>query len=133
MPAQKSAARADRVIFARASPTRFPARHLGQTGSTVTDDNDMGLDFSNVTDDLAEESYPISKSELLDRYGDREIGIESGTRTLRELLEPVGQDEFDGQDSIHQTILTMVDKSAEGRERYSDRGLEFDQDDQVSF
>jgi hypothetical protein len=99
----------------------------------MTTDRDVGLDFGDLDDDLESESFPLSKDELLDRYGDREIGLESGTRTLDELLGPVGKETFDGQDDVHQTVLTMVDEAAEGRTEYSDRGTSTENTDDVSL
>lgn len=85
-------------------------------------DRDMGLDFGGLSEDLAAESYPLSKDELLSKHGDREVGTESGSKTLREIIGPLGQDEFADADAVHQAVLNMVGESAEGRVGYSDRG-----------
>jgi len=102
-------------------------------GFHVTDDRDVGLDFGDLQADLASESYPLTKDELLANYGDREIGTESGSKTLREILEPVGEDRFADETEVHQTVLTMVGESAEGRVNYSDRGTSQDEADQESL
>lgn len=102
-------------------------------GSTVTDERESGLDFSDLRDDLEDESYPLSNDELLDRYGDREIGTENGEKTLRQILGPVESDTYEDADQVRQAVFTMVGESAEGRTEYSDRGTSGDQSDQVSF
>jgi hypothetical protein len=96
-------------------------------------DRDVGLEFGDLRTELEEESYPLSKAALIERYGDREIGTESGSTTLREVLAPVGEETFEGADGVQQTVLTMVGESAEGRTEYSDRGTSQDEDDQESF
>jgi hypothetical protein len=99
----------------------------------MTDDRDVGLDFGDLREDLAAESFPLSKDDLLEEYGDRDIGTESGSTTLREILEPVGEETFEDVDAVRQTVLTMVDESAEGRPHYSDRGPSQDESEQQSF
>lgn len=99
----------------------------------MTDERESGLDFSDLRDDLEDESYPLSNDELLDRYGDREIGTENGEKTLRQILGPVESDTYEDADQVRQAVFTMVGESAEGRTEYSDRGTSGDQSDQVSF
>ncbi|RXK46646.1 DUF5789 family protein [Halorientalis pallida] len=93
----------------------------------------MGLDFGELRADFEDESYPLSKADLLAAYGDREIGTESGTKTLDEILGPVGGETFDGPDAVQQTVLTMVGASAAGRTDYSDRRTSQDESEQESF
>jgi len=85
------------------------------------DDRDMGLDFAGLSNALDDESFPLAKEELLSNHGDHEVGTESGSKTLREILGPLGQDEFVDADAVHQAVLNMVGESAEGRVGYSDR------------
>jgi len=99
----------------------------------VTDDRKLGLDFGDLRSDLESETYPLSKEELLDSYGDREIGTENGSQTFRDILEPVDQDTYESADAVEQTVLTMVDESAEGRVGYSDRGIGENDSDQQSL
>lgn len=88
----------------------------------MSDNRDMGVEFGELTDDLESESYPLTRADLLDRYGDRELEHASGETTLREVLSGEGQDEYDGPDAVHQAILNNVGTQAVGRDRYSDRG-----------
>lgn len=88
----------------------------------MSDDRDMGIDFGDLDEDLASEDFPLEKEELLDKYGDRELDHAGGAVTVEELLGPLGREEFEGVDAVHQSILNMVGKEAEGRPRYSDRG-----------
>jgi len=99
----------------------------------MTDDRDVGLEFGDLEEDLQTESFPLSKNELLDAYGDRAIHTENGDETIREILGQVGEETFDGPDEVHQTILTMVGEEAVGRTEYSDRGTSAGQEDQESL
>ena len=87
------------------------------------DNRDRGIEFGALTDDLESESYPLSKTELIERYGDRELEHSSGAVTLEELLVEEGDREFRNADAVHETILNMVGAEAVGRQRYSDRGV----------
>jgi hypothetical protein len=100
----------------------------------MTDEREHGLDFSAVQDELESLSYPVSTEELLDEYGDREIGTESGSQQLAEILGTGGGEEYQDPDDVHQSVLARVGESAEGRVGYSDRGgSEPDNDDQESL
>lgn len=88
----------------------------------MTDNRDMGIQFGDLTEDLEAEEYPLSREELLEKYGDRELEHASGSTTLRDVLTGEGQDTYEGQDEVHQVILNMVGTEAVGRDRYSDRG-----------
>jgi hypothetical protein len=107
-------------------------------GSSVTtdqteDSREQGVEFGSLAEELEAETYPIEKEELLDRYGDRELVLEDDTTTLEEVLEPLGQDEFESADDVRQSVLTMVSDEAIGRKDYSDRGGETDtEEDQES-
>jgi hypothetical protein len=90
------------------------------------DSRDQGVEFGSLAEELEEEEYPIGKNELLDTYGDEELGMENDSQTLREVLEPLGQDEFESADDVHQSVMTMVGDEAVGRKNYSDRGGEPD-------
>jgi hypothetical protein len=97
------------------------------------DDRELGLDFSNIEDDLESEDYPISADELLDRYGDRKIGTSGGSESFGEVLVTGGDEEFESADEVKQTVLNRVGQEAVGRKGYSDRGAgsaEGEQDDQ---
>ncbi|NEU58871.1 hypothetical protein [Halorussus sp. MSC15.2] len=86
------------------------------------DDRTLGLDFSNIEDDLENEEYPISADELLERYGDREIGMSDGSESFREVLVTGGDEEFESADEVRQTVLNRVGSEAVGRKGYTDRG-----------
>lgn len=86
------------------------------------DDRELGLDFGDVEDDLENEDYPVSADELLERYGDREIGTSGGSESFREVLVTGGDEEFESADEVKQTILNRVGQEAVGRKGYTDRG-----------
>lgn len=89
----------------------------------MSDNRDRGIEFGDLTDDLESETYPLTKEDLLDRYGDRRLKHASGSVSLRELVSAEGDREFENADEIHETILNMVGEEAVGREGYSDRGV----------
>lgn len=89
----------------------------------MSDNRDRGIEFGDLTDDLESESYPLTKEELLERYGDRRLEHASGSVTLEELLTEEGDREYENADDVHEVILNMVGGEAVGREGYSDRGV----------
>lgn len=92
------------------------------TDTGATDEREMGVDFGDLRGDLEDEEYPLSQGALLDRYGDRELEISSGTRTVREVLSDLGERDYESVDDVRQAVLNMVGEEAVGREGYSDRG-----------
>jgi hypothetical protein len=97
------------------------------------DDRTLGLDFSNIEEDLENEEYPISAEELLERYGDREIGMSDGSESFGEVLVTGGDETFESADEVRQTVLNRVSSEAVGREGYTDRGagnVEGERDDE---
>ena len=104
--------------------------HPTVTTDQSEDSREQGVEFGSLADELEEEEYPMSKGELLDTYGDREIELEDATRTLRDVLEPLGEDEFESADDVRQSVITMVGDEAIGRKNYSDRGDETDVGDE---
>lgn len=88
----------------------------------MSDDRDRGVEFGDLTEDLESEAYPLTKTELLEQYGDRQLEHASGSSSVRELLGEEGDDEYESADEVHETILNMVGEEAVGREGYSDRG-----------
>lgn len=88
----------------------------------MSDNRDRGIDFGDLPDDLEDESYPLSQDELLERYGDRELGHASGSTTVEEVLQEEDVDEYEDPDHVHESILNMVGGGAVGRKGYTDRG-----------
>jgi len=91
---------------------------------------EVGVEFGPLADDLETEEYPMTKAELLEMYGNREIELESGTQTVRDAIAPLGETEFRSADEVTQSLLNMVVDEAVGRKNYSDRGGEANVEDQ---
>ncbi|SFG46291.1 hypothetical protein SAMN04488063_2128 [Halopelagius inordinatus] len=87
---------------------------------------EMGVEFGSLADELDEEEYPMSKDEVVETYGDRELDIANGTKTVEEVLAGRGDEEFQSANDVQQSILNMVGSEAVGRQEYSDRGVESD-------
>lgn len=90
---------------------------------------EQGVEFGPLGDELADDEYPMSKEELLDRHGDRELELENGSQTLREVLDPLGETTFDSADDVKQSVMSMVSDEAIGRKKYSDRGGQGEDDE----
>lgn len=88
----------------------------------MSDNREQGVGFGDLQDDLEVEDYPVSKAELLDRYGDRTVEHANGAATVASLLEPLGVDGFESAEEVRQAVLNMIGEEAEGRTDYSDRG-----------
>jgi hypothetical protein len=91
-----------------------------------------GVDFTDVGPLLEEIPYPITTEELVAEYGDRSIQrTNAGPITIRELFEPMGEDTSNSVDELRQSILTLMPKDSVGRQRYSDRGLTIDEEEEA--
>lgn len=86
-----------------------------------------GVDFSDVTPILEGLSYPITADELIEEHGDVEIDrTNADPISLRALFDPMGDDTIKSADGARESILSLMPKDSEGRQRYSDRGLTID-------
>lgn len=99
----------------------------------MTDDRELGVSFDTLNDALETVNYPIAASTLIEEYGDREVSHANGTATVREILEPSGEESYESADEVRQSILNMLGEEAEGRVGYTDRepnarAPEFDQE-----
>lgn len=92
-----------------------------------TDSRQQGVEFGPLVDDLADEEFPMTEEELLESYGDYELGLEGGDETVREVLAPKGGETYESVAGVERAILNMVGSEAVGREGYSDRGGETDE------
>lgn len=90
----------------------------------MSDDRETGLEFGDLLDDLKSEEYPLSKAAVVDKYGDREVEHATGSATIREILGPEGDDEYQDFEEVHQTVFNMVGEEAVGREEYTDRSTD---------
>ena len=86
------------------------------------DDREQGIDFGEADDRLESASYPLTLDELLAEYGDAELVMGDETTTLREVLGPLGDDEYESAEEVRQAVFNMADREAVGRQRYTDRG-----------
>lgn len=85
------------------------------------DEREMGVDFGDLETELERHDYPADTEELVDEYGDETLTFSDGEATFRELVEPMGNQEFDDEQDVRQALLTMVGDEAIGRKNYSDR------------
>ncbi|MFW5916793.1 MAG: DUF5789 family protein [Halorubrum sp.] len=96
----------------------------------TTDQNDdsreQGVELGPLADELTDEEYPIDLETVLNRYGDRELGLGDDTTTVQTVLEPQGDATYDSVDDVRKSIIGMVGDDAIGRKNYSDRGASTD-------
>ncbi|QKY19867.1 hypothetical protein B4589_005535 [Halolamina sp. CBA1230] len=86
------------------------------------DDRKHGVEFGSLADDLENEEYPIDNEELLETYGDRELELQDGSQSLRDVLELQGERTFDSAEAVMDAVVGMVGDDAIGRKYESDRG-----------
>lgn len=98
-------------------------------GMGETDERTLGVEFGDLEDDLKDAEYPLSREELLDRYGDREIQLADTTERLRDVLEAVGEQSYESAEDVTQTVVGMVGDEAVGRKAYTDRSTSPDEED----
>jgi hypothetical protein len=87
----------------------------------MTDDTEMGVDFGDLNDEIEDHEYPTDSETLLNQYGDETVTFSDEEVTVRELLEPMGEQEFATPEEVREAMLTMVGDAAIGRKNYSDR------------
>jgi len=86
------------------------------------DSREQGIEFGSLADDLEDGSFPMRHERLLDEYGDYEIVLMGDRTTLREVVGPEHEREYEDAESVRQAVFTMVGDDVVGREGYSDRG-----------
>lgn len=83
----------------------------------------QGIEFGDLPEDLEEASYPLSKDDLFEQYGDRELTYPTtDSMTVQETLEPVGVEEFESADDVLETLTQMSDRDAVGEAGQTGRG-----------
>jgi hypothetical protein len=100
----------------------FPHPHVFVGMASEDDNRKRGVEFGSLADDLESEAYPIDNEELLETYGDRELELQDGTQSLREVLELLGERTFDSAEEVTDAVVGMVGDDAIGRKYESDRG-----------
>ena len=82
---------------------------------------ERGVELGDLRGKLQDETYPISRDELLEDYGDEGIQLSDTTMTLEEVIGSLGEDEFQDYGEVEGAIMNMVGDEAIGRKNYSDR------------
>lgn len=70
----------------------------------------------------------MDKDELLAEYGPHEIDLEEDSESMQEILGPAGDATYNSADEVIDTVIGMVSDDAIGREEYSDRGEELNEE-----
>ena len=86
-------------------------------------DREEGVDFTDLGPVFEELTYPVTKSEFVDEYGDRTIDRTNAEPiSIRDLYEGMGGETFESTEALRQSILNYMPRDSVGRARYSDRG-----------
>lgn len=91
---------------------------------TIEHDNTrkQGVEFGPLAGAFEREEYPIRNEDLLEAHGGRELELQNGTQSLRDVLEPLGETTFDSSGAVMDAVVGMVGDAAIGRKYQSDRG-----------
>lgn len=89
------------------------------------------LELADIDDVVHPDQFPVTTRELIEEYGDRDVEYPRGSETLSSILETSGEQTYETPDDIELAILNGVGRDAVGRPRYSDRGGESPQDDDL--
>ena len=81
-----------------------------------------GIEFGDVHDRLEAVSFPASKATVVDRCGDCELGLLSGSVSLENALAPLQGEQFASEAEVLEAIFSYVGVQAVGRPQYTDRG-----------
>lgn len=94
---------------------------------------EMGVDIGPLADELEEHEYPATTDELVAEYGDYEVEMSGSTKTLADVLggDELADQEYHSAEDVRQMILNMVGEEAVGRENYTDRGTDLDEDQET--
>lgn len=101
-----------------------PGADAGGDPSDTGDSREQGIDIGPLATELEEHSYPTTNERLLEQYGDYDIELSSGSRSLDDVLgeRAVESETYESAEEVRQMIYNMVGEAAVGREDYSDRG-----------
>ena len=102
----------------------------------MTDDSEsrrQGVDLGDLDDDLEAHDYPTTAQELYETFGERDIDLVDGKQRFGVVLAPYihetegeSKETFDSAEEVRTAILNLVGSDAVGREGYSDRGIDSD-------
>lgn len=103
-------------------------------------DRTEGVDFTEIDKVLDDLSFPVTKQEFVAEYGNLTIErTNADPIAVEDLFEGTGDDTFDDEEEVRQSILNLMPKESVGRQRYSDRAGETPEEgqpesgDDVSF
>ncbi|ELZ20331.1 hypothetical protein C475_21197 [Halosimplex carlsbadense 2-9-1] len=91
--------------------------------SESDDDHEQGVEFGSIESVFEGLSYPVTASELVEQFGDREIERTSADPiAIEDLFAGAGDQSFESDEELRQGMLNMMPAESVGRQRYSDRG-----------
>lgn len=96
----------------------------GPDSEGASDSRELGVDIGRLASALESHDYPTTSDELVDEYGDYEVQFSDGTQTVASILGTLEgvEERYESPDEVRQTIYSLVQSGAVGREEYTDRG-----------
>lgn len=77
--------------------------------------------FTEANERFETHSYPATKRELIEAYGDLELRLPNGTETVESALSRLGSETYQDAEAAQLAVYGAVSDKAIGRKFYSDR------------
>ena len=91
------------------------------TDHSASSNRELGVEFGTLAGQIEDESYPITKEEFTEKYGDYVIEFSNGTESVRDIFTPFTDETYESPIEVQHAMFNMVDSRAIGRKNYSDR------------
>ena len=91
---------------------RQPERKREDVRDRAREDRAMSGDpdgrLGELDEALETHDYPTTTNELVEAYGDYEMDIQGGTRSLEEVLAPTEDQTYDSADDVRSRLLGLI-------------------------
>ncbi|WP_330630371.1 DUF5789 family protein [Halocatena halophila] len=77
--------------------------------------------FTEADERIETHSFPATKRELIEAYGDVEISLPNGSETVGTALSRLGKETYPNAEAARLAVYGAVSDKAIGRKYYSDR------------
>lgn len=64
--------------------------------------------LGDLDDELEAHDYPVDAAELVSVHGDREVETQGGSRTVGDVLGPVGDETYESADDVRNRIRGLI-------------------------
>ena len=70
--------------------------------------DDPGERLGDFDDALENHDYPTTTEELIQAYGDREVETQGGSKSIDDVLAPIGNETYDSADDVRNRIQGLI-------------------------